>query len=840
MKKKKGIIISIIVLIALALLIMGLVIGKNHRDDDNAENTNKNEVTNKTTSNTTKDKDDEPVDNSVSNQTAYITQPSTVNDNAVDYSYDDALSAVKNAEETLDNESLQKAEDLISQVKDNDKKEELTKRLEEVKKAMDVKDLLDELSSKVDDAEDKDGIDEARKFVEENDLASKLDELTNEELKNQLQEEYEELQEILNDNKAPEVNIEDGAILSEKTVVEITDDNEYTAELTKNGETVEFASGDEVDEGEYSLKVVDDAYNVINISFIVDETAPVFNVEDGVISNTDLDVSVTDLTFEKTNVLNETTKEENEVGSEFTLNKDGKYVLTAYDLTGRTSVVNVTIDKTSPVVNISYSTTELTNQNVIVTLTSNEEIQSPSGWTKVDELTYTMEYAVNTNETITVQDLAGNASQVEISITNIDKVAPEVDLSYAPREMTNENVTATITVNEEIIDIEGWTKNNSTTYTKIYESNAEETITVEDLAGNTTSVDIKIENIDKVLPEVDVTYSTTEPTNEDVTVTISASEEIEEIEGWTKVDEKTYTKVYSSNTITEVEGDNETTETIDYEEITITDLVGNSTIVNISVTNIDREAPVIEVTYDPTQTTALGVTATITGDEELAELEGWTKVDATTLTKTYEDNITETIEVSDLAGNITSVNILIENIDKTIPGVEVTYSTTEPTNENVTVTITTTQEIEELEGWTKVDETTYTKVYEENTTEDVTITSLTGATNTAHVEITNIDKTAPVVEVTYSTTEPTDESVTVTLTVDEEVQDPEGWTKVDEASYTKEYEENTTESVTVTDLAGNTSEVSIVIENINEVLDTTPNNNNESTTTNPEISPENP
>ena len=68
----------------------------------------------------------------------------------------------------------------------------------------------------------------------------------------------------------------------------------------------------------------------------------------------------------------------------------------------------------------------LTRENVTVTITANEEIQAVQGWTlSSDKKTLTKEYTENIKETITVKDLAGNETQANIEISNIDKSLPE-------------------------------------------------------------------------------------------------------------------------------------------------------------------------------------------------------------------------------------------------------------------------------------------------------------------------------------------------------------------------------------------------------------------------------
>jgi hypothetical protein len=77
-----------------------------------------------------------------------------------------------------------------------------------------------------------------------------------------------------------------------------------------------------------------------------------------------------------------------------------------------------------------------------------------------------------------------------------DVTAPELSVTYSTQEPTNENVVVTISSNEEIQDIEGWTRSaDGKVLTKEYTNNIEETIIVKDLAGNDSTVTIKIENI---------------------------------------------------------------------------------------------------------------------------------------------------------------------------------------------------------------------------------------------------------------------------------------------------------------------------------------------------------
>ena len=365
------------------------------------------------------------------------------------------------------------------------------------------------------------------------------------------------------------------------------------------------------------------------------------------------------------------------------------------------------IDKIAPKAQVVYSTTNPTNQNVTVTINTNEEIQEIEGWTRGENRkSIAKEYEQNTTEEITITDLAGNSTKVAIEITNIDKTAPEGQVTYSETNPTNKNVIATITANEEIQEVEGWTiSQDKKKLTKEYNENKTEKVIIKDKIGNEREVDVKVLNIDRTKPEVRVTYSTKSKTNKNVTATITVNEEIQGITGWTlSSDKKKLTKEYSANKT---------------ETITIKDLAGNTSNVAIEITNIDKTAPTANVEYSTTNLTNQNVTVTIEANEEIQGITGWTlSNDKKTLTKTYQSNIEETIQVKDLAGNTVDKDISIKNIDKTKPeiaGVENANNY----NDSVIITVTDTnpgtllleKDEEKVEGYTNgkeiIEEGTY-------------------------------------------------------------------------------------------------------------------------------------
>ena len=174
-----------------------------------------------------------------------------------------------------------------------------------------------------------------------------------------------------------------------------------------------------------------------------------------------------------------------------------------------------------------------------------------------------------------------------------------------------------------------------------------ETITIKDLAGNSLNATIEITNIDKTTPTVNVKYSATNVTNQNVIVTIEANEEIQEITGWTlSNDKKTLTKTYQSN---------------EEERIEIKDVAGNTVYKNISIKNIDKTSPVI-TGVENGKTYKGSVTATVTDDNPgtlVLEKDG-IKVEGYTNGKEIIEEGTYRLTATDKAGNTTIVNFTVE------------------------------------------------------------------------------------------------------------------------------------------------------------------------------------
>ena len=99
---------------------------------------------------------------------------------------------------------------------------------------------------------------------------------------------------------------------------------------------------------------------------------------------------------------------------ELVLYEDGEYHVRAYDQSGNVVEYVVMIDCTNPVINLTYTV----NPNVtVVQITSDEELQPVEGWVlSVDQKVLTKEYTTDTEEVVSLFDLAGNQVDIPISV----------------------------------------------------------------------------------------------------------------------------------------------------------------------------------------------------------------------------------------------------------------------------------------------------------------------------------------------------------------------------------------------------------------------------------------
>lgn len=192
-------------------------------------------------------------------------------------------------------------------------------------------------------------------------------------------------------------------------------------------------------------------------------------------------------------------------------------------LEARTNGFKVTKEE----INLTPDITEVTNQDVIVNvaygtnLTENRKAGVSGKTSSADETTV----IVSENGTVYAEatDKAGNKVYKTLEITNIDKVAPEVTITYTTNE--DGSVTAKISFNEENVII----TNNSGNDTYKFTENGEFTFEFKDKAGNTGKATASVTNIeekDTTAPTVMFRYTlTTVTVDEPLGATILTDED---------------------------------------------------------------------------------------------------------------------------------------------------------------------------------------------------------------------------------------------------------------------------------------------------------------------------
>lgn len=563
------------------------------------------------------------------------------------------------------------------------------------------------------------------------------------------------------------------------------------------------------------------------------------------------------------------------------------------DILGNQKTITIhiqNIDKVAPKAGVQYSITELTREDVEVTITANEELQSVVGneaWQlkEGDATKAIATFTANGTDQVTITDKAGNETVIPVTVSNIDKDKPELTVEYNITTLTNQNVIVTIRANEKLQPLEGWTiAEDGLSMAREYQKNISEDIMVKDLIGNEEKVTIMIANIDKDKPVIEgfiegkTSYKKVTPKFTEKVATLQKdNEEAQIYESETEIttdgkyvlivtDEagNIETKEFTIDNVAPVfpmlenkllkKGDRLDTNVVAMDAVdgeipaslmitfqgnevtdidttgeqdgeymltyTATDEAGNTAITSRKVT-VDANKATYKMELDNTdKTTEVIVRISFNEKMQLPEGNEWKAVDDNQVVfiKKYIQNTIETVEFKDMAGNITEVNIAINNIDSDAPSYFVDYSPNEFTNGSVIVTIRALEELQPVEGWDLLeDKMSITKTYTENKTEAVIIKDLAGNIANVPVNVNQIDKENPEGKVTYSKTEPTKEEVIVTITSKEELKTVEGWKLAkDGMSITKTYTENGTETVTIEDLAGNTTDVLVEVSNIDK------------------------
>jgi len=360
----------------------------------------------------------------------------------------------------------------------------------------------------------------------------------------------------------------------------------------------------------------------------IDKTAPTATIHYDITDRTNQNVTVEITPNEEATILN------NNGSNAYIFTENGVFIFELKDKAGNIGYVETKvswIDKTVPEARINYNISNLTNQNVIAEIVSDEQITVINNNNKT-----TYEFSENGEFTFEYQDDLGNKGYITARVSWIDKTLPNGILSYNIMTNTNQDVIVSITFDKE--DVVVLNNNGSNTYT--FTENGEFMFEYQDKAGNKGTISAKVDWIQKEKPIAKIIYNITELTNQDVIATIELKEGV------------VVTNNNNSNTYTFAENGEFTFE---YQ-----DKAGNKGMITAKVDWIDKVIPKATIVYDKTDKTTENVTAMITFDKENVVIIN----NNGSNTYTFTENGEFTFEYQDKAGNIGTITTSVTWIEK--------------------------------------------------------------------------------------------------------------------------------------------------------------------------------
>lgn len=153
---------------------------------------------------------------------------------------------------------------------------------------------------------------------------------------------------------------------------------------------------------------------------------------------------------------------------------------------------------------IDYSTKTPTNKDVVATIrfSGNETDRNIRVINNEGKTTYT--FTKNGEFVFEFEDDYGFSGTATAKVDWIDKEGPTATVSYSTKTITKNDVTVTITSNEECKAPTGWDlSQDKKIITKVYTNNVNEKVTLEDELGNQSKIDVIITNIDKSAPVIE-------------------------------------------------------------------------------------------------------------------------------------------------------------------------------------------------------------------------------------------------------------------------------------------------------------------------------------------------
>jgi len=478
------------------------------------------------------------------------------------------------------------------------------------------------------------------------------------------------------------------------------------------------------------------------------------------------------------------------------------------------TVSGINVDETAPMLNVHRENAANANgwniTDVTVSYLAGDALSGLDGSDVSGEFLFSNEGA-HQSHTFTVMDLAGNVSTVTIGNVNIDKTAPTLSISTDGTANQygwfNHNLHITVSADDAV---SGLVIDPSSVVVMGEGTNQSVTFMAMDGAGNLATYTVSGINIDTTAPTLNVVRTAANSfgwNNNDVSSSYTASDGLS---GLLSPSSGGY--VFSN------EGAGQT------HTYTVMDQAGNVSTFTITA-NIDKTAPSLDaVRNTPANSFGWNNTNVLTSFTASDALSGLTGAGGGSFTFSGEGmNQSHTFTVVDLAGNIATVTIGGVNIDKTAPTLNASRSVAANANGwNNTDVATSFSASDALSGLMGASSGSF-MFSDEGAGQSHTYTVTDRAGNVSMVTINvSIDKTAPSLNVVRSTAGNANgwnnTNVSTSWTANDSVS---GLTGSSSGSFVFGSEgAGQSHSYTVTDLAGNTTTVTLGGVNIDKTAPT--------------------
>jgi hypothetical protein len=412
--------------------------------------------------------------------------------------------------------------------------------------------------------------------------------------------------------------------------------------------------------------------------------------------------------------------------------------------TASTTVNDINIDKSAPVITFDAITPEpnaagWNKEDVTIGYSVTDILSGVASGTPESPISFTTE-GMGMTQAVTVTDIAGNSATFTSPAVAIDKTPPTLSFGTASPEPNaagwyNTDVSVPFTAADALSGIAG-TNPVSPVILSAEGTAVSETVTVTDIAGNSATFSTPEFKIDKTAPVIAASQSPAPNAegwnNTDVTVHFTATDAYSDV-----------ASVSPDITIT-AEGTGQSVNG------SATDQAGNIATLTVNDINIDKTPPTLSFGTASPELNAAGwyntdVSIPFTATDALSGIAGTNPVSPIILSA-EGTAVSETVTVTDIAGNSATFSTPEFKIDKTAPVIAASQSPAP-----------------NAEGWNNTDVTvhfTATDAYSDiaSVSPDITITtegtgqSVTGSATdqagniaTLTVNNINIDKTPPTI-----------------------------------------------------------------------------------------------